>query len=145
MQSQYPKGGDRRLAIELLKTTRRTYKEIEKITGVPTGSLGALALKHRPESLRNKPGIEYGNEITAPTPIFNETESGISSIEPPNEDAISSQNGLVRNVSFTFSAISKDPISKEQVLKEIQDLTDFVANSPNKDFTFLFNIVVKGS
>lgn len=145
MEPQYPKGGDRTLAIELLKTTRRTYKEIEKITGVPTGSLGALALKHRPEALRNKPGLDTGYEITVPTPTFNETESGISSIELPKEDTLPSQNGLVRNVSFTFSAASKDAISKEQVLKEIQDLTDFVSNSPNKDFTFLFNIVVKGS
>jgi RNA polymerase sporulation-specific sigma factor len=46
--------GNREEAIKLLKETELTNKEIHEATGVPLGSMGALALKHRPREITEK-------------------------------------------------------------------------------------------
>lgn len=46
--------GNRVEAIRLLKNTRMSYVDIHKKTGVPEGSLGSLALQHRPASVRKE-------------------------------------------------------------------------------------------
>lgn len=46
--------GNREEAIRLLKETELTYKEIEKKTGVPHGTIGTMAGYHRPKEVREK-------------------------------------------------------------------------------------------
>jgi sugar-specific transcriptional regulator TrmB len=52
--------GDRIKAIHLLANTTLTYKEISHKSGVPYGSVGTLALKYRPEEVRDKIKSESG-------------------------------------------------------------------------------------
>jgi RNA polymerase sporulation-specific sigma factor len=46
--------GNRQRAIQMLKDTTRTYKEISDETGVPLGSIAPLALQYRPEHVRRE-------------------------------------------------------------------------------------------
>jgi RNA polymerase sporulation-specific sigma factor len=46
--------GNREEAIRLLKETEMTNKEIHEATGVPLGSMGALAKKHRPQEITDR-------------------------------------------------------------------------------------------
>lgn len=46
--------GDREKAIELLKTTNLTHKEISRITGVPYGTMGHLSKKYRDPKVAKK-------------------------------------------------------------------------------------------
>jgi RNA polymerase sporulation-specific sigma factor len=46
--------GNREEAIRLLKETEMTNKEIHKATGVPLGSMGSLAKKHRPQEITDR-------------------------------------------------------------------------------------------
>lgn len=82
----YQQKGNREEAIELLKNTTLTHPEINERTGVPTGSLGALAKKYRDPavSLANRSKFTEGKkaaisqrEVTkevkpVETPIINE-------------------------------------------------------------------------
>lgn len=46
--------GNREEAYRLLRETRMTYKEIADVTGVPVGTVGAVANEHRPEHVRKE-------------------------------------------------------------------------------------------
>jgi RNA polymerase sporulation-specific sigma factor len=46
--------GNREEAIRLLKETEMTNKEIHQASGVPLGSMGALAKKHRPQEITDR-------------------------------------------------------------------------------------------
>jgi len=54
--------GDRTKAIHLLEMTTETYSNISKRTGVPLGTVGTLATKHRPKEVRNQIKAEAGKQ-----------------------------------------------------------------------------------
>jgi RNA polymerase sigma factor (sigma-70 family) len=58
--------GDRAYAIELLRETKKTYKEVAESTGVPVGTVAHLALKHRPEHIRREMAAanKMGSSVT---------------------------------------------------------------------------------
>jgi RNA polymerase sigma factor (sigma-70 family) len=58
----YMAKGDRTKAIHLLANTTLTYEDISRRTGVPKGTIGTLASKHRPQEVRDQLKAEAGKK-----------------------------------------------------------------------------------
>ena len=135
--------GDREHAIELLKNTNLKYKEISKITGVPQGTLNALALTHRPvevrEANRRRAGVE---NLT----LARETREGKSGDEVEKEEIVEpvrSSSGLSRTMIFSYEAKTDLPISKVDALSELLHLQKIIGSATGETFTFSINVEAK--
>lgn len=141
--------GDREKAIELLATTNLKYKEIEKLTGVPHGTINSLALTHRPPEVRAANRRKAGTEnVMARHASLKEAQLGESikkeaGIVPIQETHPTSKR-LSRTMTFSYEAKTEAPITKEEALQEILMLQKMIHSSSSSEFVFSFSAEIKG-
>jgi hypothetical protein len=146
--------GDREKAIELLRDTNLKYKEIELITGVPNGSLTALALMHRPPEVRQANRRRAGTENLLARHELRADESGSTEenkepvVQPtpaptPVAEVIvpkAPSKGLSRTMLFSYEAKTSTPISRYEALEEISHIRDMIGSATGEEFHFTIKV-----
>lgn len=139
--------GNREEALRLLETTTKTMKQINEETGVPVGTLGYLAKKHRPQSVSeanmkknhvpkgsNKPG-EKGPGTVVSVDTETRTHDMDVDIEPVKEQG----DNTVIDFNF-YLGMSGQAISKEEAIGRLRNTIDLLELLESEKVTFRFKV-----
>ena len=154
--------GNREEAIKLLKETELTTVEIAEKTGVPKGSMGYLAKKHRPKEIterivkkvtdkkRKKKPVEVKKpetvQVASPKsePTSIEATGGVivpssvvtTKVAPVVEDGVGSTV-----VEFNFNLSMKGvAVDKTEVLDKLQEASNLLGSIETDKVSFRFNV-----
>lgn len=144
--------GDREKAIELLKTTDLTYKEISELTGVPTGSLGVMARKYRSpevskrnktrggriasERLKGKKEQKAETKLETEVPVMEE-QVVVNKDEEQLTQLVSVSKESEESLSFEISVSLKgQKIKKDEAVSSIKKVVDILKMAPTETVSF---------
>lgn len=126
--------GDRDKAIELLKTTTASFKEINRRTGVPVGSLSKLCKEHRPEELRAKAAAKADRERNIGKARAAREEKRKQALAQEQESSITRPKGvqiMTKLVLPSSSSAKDDKITKvdaasipEELVKGVKEIKE---------------------
>lgn len=121
-------------ALLLLARTRLTYHQISDLTGLSINRIGGLAQTTRPKEVRDenvtsgvKPDIQE-ELIRLKQEMERESPELLTPFIPNFEDMESLPSGsepdIERIISFTYSASTNRPVSKETLLLELERMNE---------------------